>query len=55
MPVLAILQLLVEETPILINMAQPMTNFKTEEQNSGVKSSLENFLNNPENKKFLKK
>jgi len=55
MPVLAILQLLVEETPILINMAQPMTNFKTEEEDSGVKSSLENFLNNPENRKFLKK
>jgi len=55
MPVLAILQLLVEETPILINMAQPMTNFKTEEEDSGIKSSLENFLNNPENRKFLKK
>ena len=55
MPILAILQLLVEETPILINMAQPMTNFKAEEEDSGVKSSLENFLNNPENRKFLKK
>jgi len=55
MPTLAILQLLVEETPVLINMAQPMTNFKAEEEDSGVKSSLENFLNNPENKKFFKK
>jgi len=56
MPLLAILQLIVEETPILINMAQPITNFSIEdEQNSGVKNSLENFLNNPENKKFLKK
>jgi len=56
MPLLAILQLLVEETPILINMAQPITNFEIEdEKDSGIKNSLENFLNNPENRKFLKK
>jgi len=57
MPLLAILQLLVEETPIFINMAQPITNFELEddEKDTGIKNSLENFLNNPENKKFLKK
>ena len=55
MPTLAILQLLVEDTPVLINMAQPMVNLKTKEQEAGIKTSLENFLNNPENRKFLKK
>lgn len=55
MPVLAVLQLLVEETPILINMAHPMINIKKKETDSGIKNSLENFLNNPENRKFLKK
>ena len=55
MPVLAILQLLVDETPILINMTQPMINFKKKETDPGIKNSLENFLNNPENRKFLKK
>jgi len=55
MPTLAILRITVEETPILSNMAQPIANFKSEEQDLGIKSSLENFLNNPENRKFLKK
>jgi len=36
-------------------MAQPMTNPKKKEQDLGIKNSLENFLNNPENRKFLKK
>jgi hypothetical protein len=56
MPILAILQLLVEETPILINMAQPMIEFKPKkEESSGIQNSLESFLSNPENRKFLKK
>ncbi|BDY13374.1 hypothetical protein [Hydrogenimonas cancrithermarum] len=55
MPILAVLQLLVEETPILINMAQPMADLETTKETSGVKSSLESFLSNPENRKFLKK
>jgi hypothetical protein len=55
MPILAVLQLLVEETPILINMAQPMADLKPRKDTSGIKSSLESFLSNPENRKFLKK
>ncbi len=55
MPVLAILQILVEETPLLINMAQPMPEYENEPEESGIKSSLESFLSNPENRKFLKK
>ncbi|WP_353661279.1 hypothetical protein [Hydrogenimonas sp. SS33] len=55
MPVLAVLQILVEETPILINMAQPRPYFREARAEEGVKSSLETFLSNPENRKFLKK
>ena len=55
MPILAVLQVLVEETPLLINMAQPMLEYRTEREESGVQSSLETFLSNPENRKFLKK
>ena len=53
MPILAVLQILVEETPVLINMAQPRVAL-TQEQPGG-KSSLESFLSNPENQKFFKK
>ena len=55
MPLLAVLQLLVEETPILINMARPMADYKEKREKSGIQSSMETFLSNPENKKFLKK
>ena len=56
MPILAVLQLLVEETPLLINLAQPVPDVVMKEQeDAGVKNSLESFLSNPENRKFLKK
>ena len=56
MPILAVLQVLVEETPILLNMAQPRPEIpEPETEDEGVKSSLESFLSNPENRKFLKK
>ncbi|NPA29500.1 MAG: hypothetical protein GXO33_04875 [Epsilonproteobacteria bacterium] len=57
MPILAVLQLTVEETPILLNMARPFPPDYTtnREKESGIKNSLESFLNNPENRKFLKK
>ena len=55
MPLLAVLQLLVEETPIFINMARPMADYKEKREKSGIQSSMETFLSNPENKKFLKK
>ena len=54
MPILSVFQLLVEETPLLVNMARPPAK-REEERESGVKSSLETFLSNPENRKFFKK
>ena len=55
MPLLAVLQVLVEETPILINMAQPRPDHRLKQADSGIQSSLETFLSNPENRKFFKK
>jgi hypothetical protein len=55
MPILAVLQLLVEETPVLINMARPMADYREKREASGIQSSMETFLSNPENRKFLKK
>ncbi|MEA3228501.1 MAG: hypothetical protein U9P38_05435 [Campylobacterota bacterium] len=56
-PLLAILQIIVEETPVLINLAQ----YQEEEEiiedqtdNKGVESSMASFLSNPENSKFVK-
>ncbi len=58
-PLLSIMQIIVDETPIFINLSvykereelQP-TPIKDEK---GVKNSMASFLNNPENSKFLKK
>ncbi len=49
-PLLAIKQLFVEDHPIVLNLAEPKTKKKTSN-----KSSMEALLNNPENKKLLKK
>lgn len=55
-PLLNIVQIIVDETPLFINLA----NFKKEIQketktdNSGVQNSMASFLSNPENSKFLK-
>ncbi len=55
MPLLAVLQLLVEETPVLINLAKPRLDYGERKEEEGIQSSLETFLSNPENRKFLKK
>ncbi|WP_457595892.1 hypothetical protein [Hydrogenimonas sp.] len=56
MPILAVLQLLVEETPLLLNMARPRPRHPEKGvSDEGVKNSLQTFLSNPENRKFLKK
>lgn len=47
-PLLSIMQIIIDETPVLINL----TNYKKE--NNGVKNSMNSFLTNPENSKFLK-
>lgn len=58
-PLLSIMQIIVDETPIFINLSvYKETNeqeVKRVEDNDGVKNSMDSFLNNPENSKFLKK
>lgn len=56
-PLLAIMQIIVDETPLLINHAtyrepaMPLPEIESE----GIENSMQAFLNNPENQKFLKK
>lgn len=57
-PMLSIMQIIVDETPLLINL----TNYKhddkkqtTKAQKGGVENSMASFLSNPENSKFFKK
>jgi hypothetical protein len=59
-PLLSILQIIVDETPIMINLAVEKEDaFANKEEKSvdenGVKNSMASFLSNPENQKFLKK
>lgn len=49
-PLLAIKQLIVGDHPIVLNLAQP-----AEKKETSSKNSMEALLNNPENKKLLKK
>ena len=49
-PLLAIKQLFVGDHPIVLNLAEPIRNKET-----STKNSMEALLNNPENKKLLKK
>jgi len=49
-PLLAIKQLIVGDHPIVLNLAQPV-----EKKETPSKNSMEALLNNPENKKLLKK
>jgi len=58
-PLLSILQIIVDETPVMINLAVENQAMQEElEQDvdeNGVKNSMASFLSNPENSKFLKK
>jgi hypothetical protein len=57
-PLLSIMQIIIDETPVLINLSV----YKQEQDESvedniddeGVENSMASFLNNPENSKFLK-
>ena len=51
-PLLAIKQLFVGEHPVVINLAEPAA---VQKQADKAKNSMEALLNNPENKKLLKK
>ena len=56
-PILAILQILVDETPLVINLADYKKHLEVSEakiDEEGVKNSMSSFLSNPENAKFLK-
>jgi len=55
-PLLSIIQVIVDETPVLINLAvqtQHEEKTTTTDEN-GMKNSMASFLSNPENSKFLK-
>ncbi len=56
-PLLSIMQVIIDETPVLINLSvykESEGTLKKEEDDKGVKNSMASFLNNPENSKFLK-
>ena len=55
-PLLSIMQVIIDETPVLINLATYKKDIKFEKEvdNGGVENSMASFLNNPENSKFLK-
>ena len=56
-PLLSIMQIIIDETPIFVNLADPVYEKREEnieEKESGIKSSMASFLSNPENAKFKK-
>lgn len=58
-PLLGIMQIIVDETPLLINLAtykkEPPKKSAKGVDNGGVENSMASFLSNPENSKFFKK
>lgn len=55
-PIIDIVQIIVDETPILINLANYKKEIKEDKKidADGIESSMASFLSNPENSKFLK-
>lgn len=58
-PLLGIMQIIIDETPIFVNLASPLQTLQTKAKNNksvqgGERSSMQALLSNPENKKFLK-
>jgi len=56
-PLISIMQIIVDETPLLINLAtykKDSSNVINKVQEGGIKNSMDSFLSNPENSKFLK-
>jgi len=56
-PLYSIIQVIVDETPVLINLATASVEKEElkKEDTAGVENSMASFLSNPENSKFLKK
>ena len=55
-PLLSIMQIIIDETPVLINLAtykKESSNIINESDNRGVENSMNSFLSNPENSKFF--
>lgn len=56
-PLLSIMQIIVDETPIFVNVAtytRGKQEKKVSNSNNGIKNSMEALLSNPENSKFKK-
>jgi len=53
-PILSILQIIIEETPILINLSVDNKE-EVRKDKKGIKRSMEALLSNPKNEKLLKK
>lgn len=55
-PLLSIVQIIIDETPAFVNLALPKEQYQpiNTEKNEGVQNSMSAFLSNPENQKFLK-
>ncbi len=55
-PLLSIMQIIVDETPIFVNLASPneVASNKAPKRENGVENSMASFLSNPENQKFIK-
>jgi len=54
-PMLSVLQVIVDETPILINLSVEVPKKPKKDKTEGIKRSMEALLSNPENEKLLKK
>ena len=56
-PLLSIMQVILDETPVLINLSNYEKDIVIEKSTDegGVENSMASFLSNPENSKFLKK
>jgi hypothetical protein len=56
-PLLAIVQVIIDDTPAFVNLALPQERHPSQEaeKSEGVVNSMNAFLSNPENQKFMKK
>lgn len=56
-PLLSIVQIIIDDTPAFVNLALPPERHpvQVDEKNEGIVNSMNSFLSNPENQKFLKK
>ncbi len=56
LPLLGIMQIIVDETPVFVNLASVKeTQKEVKETPTGINNSMASFLSNPENQKFIKK